>query len=358
MIGSLKALARAGAYLGGALTGLHRRRNADTLTAISFHRVLPPGAPDAAAAMPAFTVDTRVFRKLLAFVDRYYTVVSMADVLAACRGASELPRFAATITFDDGWADNALHAAPILRRMGLPATLFLATGILEGEDAFWREHLHAMSVLLPERRFQGIWRNHLGPCPEGPLVDEVGRYRLVVWAEAADPEVRSSLMEELRAASGLPPGSGLMTEDQVRSWGKDFELGAHGHRHEPLTEVEDARAELRAARRGLRRTTPEAPQGWPYAVSAPHGRYDAAVVESARQEGYELFFTSDVCLNRVRGGRPESDVLGRVFGTTRWNTWKGRFSGTQSANFFFRSPRGALDGRGPGSYAESESPDR
>jgi peptidoglycan/xylan/chitin deacetylase (PgdA/CDA1 family) len=38
------------------------------------------------------------------------------------------------ITFDDGYADNHAHALPALTELALPATFFITTGLVEGDD--------------------------------------------------------------------------------------------------------------------------------------------------------------------------------------------------------------------------------
>lgn len=44
------------------------------------------------------------------------------------------------VTFDDGYLDNLEHAVPILREFGMPATIFVATAVIDGEAAFdWFE---------------------------------------------------------------------------------------------------------------------------------------------------------------------------------------------------------------------------
>ncbi len=47
-----------------------------------------------------------------------------------------------SITFDDGYRDNVEVAAPILRRLALPATFFITTGFIGSQFVpVWDEHL-------------------------------------------------------------------------------------------------------------------------------------------------------------------------------------------------------------------------
>jgi peptidoglycan/xylan/chitin deacetylase (PgdA/CDA1 family) len=52
-----------------------------------------------------------------------------------------LPRRAATLTFDDGTRNLAIHARPVLRDLELPAAVFLATGPMGTGDALWPDRL-------------------------------------------------------------------------------------------------------------------------------------------------------------------------------------------------------------------------
>jgi peptidoglycan/xylan/chitin deacetylase (PgdA/CDA1 family) len=44
------------------------------------------------------------------------------------------------VTFDDGYLDNVEHGEPVLRELGIPATIFLPTGVIDRRSAyFWVE---------------------------------------------------------------------------------------------------------------------------------------------------------------------------------------------------------------------------
>src|SRR4029453_9574616 len=69
--------------------------------------------------------------------------------------ANRLPRHAVAVTFDDGYANNLTLAGPVLRDLGIPATVFVATGHL----ASGRLYNHARLRLIRQ------WQRQDGELP-------------------------------------------------------------------------------------------------------------------------------------------------------------------------------------------------
>ena len=62
-----------------------------------------------------------------------YEPWSLRRVLAYEQAGEPIPREVFVVVFDDGFENNYLNAWPVLRRLNIPATIFLATGYL-GQD--------------------------------------------------------------------------------------------------------------------------------------------------------------------------------------------------------------------------------
>ena len=73
----------------------------------------------------------------MAFVKRAYSVVSLDTLVDALERGGPLPRRALAVTFDDGYADNHRLGLPVLRALGLPATVYVATGAVADAAPFW-----------------------------------------------------------------------------------------------------------------------------------------------------------------------------------------------------------------------------
>jgi len=343
---NLKSGIRSLAHTVGAYRALHRGWHRDTLTVLGFHRVLPVEDDRHATAMPEFTISPEVLEEVLRFSKRHYALVPMDLVCAAAEGQSRLPPFAATVTFDDGWSDNHEFAAPILERLGIPATLFLCGGILDGADAFWREDIYAAAQVLDGAKITNAWMESVGVSYRGVSRVPLEWSRLIEQAGKLDRAQRQRLMDALRSAMGRSASSPLMTTAEARSWSERFSLGAHGYNHDPMTRLEDPGLELQSSLRA-RAVTDVRSAAWTSTMSFPHGQYDQTVSDAARTAGFRLLFTSDRCLNRLDQGRPVSDVLGRVWASTANCTRDGRFSAADAANHFFRAPVAVLDGDRP-----------
>lgn len=106
--------------------GLFERNFRSKLIIVTFHRVNDWMAED------AITCSSRKFETFCEFFMKHFTVVSLAEQIVGCQNSKRMGG-TLSITFDDGYRDNFDVAAPILCRLGLPATFFVTTGFIDTE---------------------------------------------------------------------------------------------------------------------------------------------------------------------------------------------------------------------------------
>jgi peptidoglycan/xylan/chitin deacetylase (PgdA/CDA1 family) len=104
-------------------TGAYERRFRSQMTIVAFHRV------DDRFAENPLTCSTAKFEAFCRFFREHFRVLPLAEQVAGCRAGLDLGG-TLSITFDDGYRDNIENAAPILRRLQLPATFFVTTGFI------------------------------------------------------------------------------------------------------------------------------------------------------------------------------------------------------------------------------------
>jgi peptidoglycan/xylan/chitin deacetylase (PgdA/CDA1 family) len=80
----------------------------------------------------AWTISNAGFRRQVDWLRRRFDLVSLEEAQRRIR-TGDSPRPAVAITFDDGYADNCEHALPLLIKLKIPCTYFVATRfVLEG----------------------------------------------------------------------------------------------------------------------------------------------------------------------------------------------------------------------------------
>jgi peptidoglycan/xylan/chitin deacetylase (PgdA/CDA1 family) len=101
---------------------------------LMYHRIAvePAGRPK-----PTWNVRPRRLEQQLAgLLARGWQAWPLRQVLSCAARDLPIPRKTFVVTFDDGYANNLIHAAPILTRLHVPATVFVATAYLDSKQPF------------------------------------------------------------------------------------------------------------------------------------------------------------------------------------------------------------------------------
>jgi peptidoglycan/xylan/chitin deacetylase (PgdA/CDA1 family) len=167
----------------------------------------------------------------------------------------DLPPNAAAITFDDGYRDNYEYAFPILKRLGLPATIFVTTGPVDSQAPLWHDTVfdafrraNAESVSFGGKVYA------LGTLAEKRFALKMFRAYLRTQEPAAWDKQIGRLVNELRLAGSAPAVAKKLSWDEITEMARhDITFGAHTVTHPILTCVplRDATFEIVTSKRTL-----------------------------------------------------------------------------------------------------------
>lgn len=241
------------------------RRRADRGVILLYHRIAGP-------RMDPLELDVRPehFAAQLAVLERDATVLPLDD-FEDRRRAGTLPPRATAITFDDGYADNLHAAAPALQRAGMPATVFVTTGMTGANREFWWDDVEriAFSEHQLEPPVPGLalaWTAADGaPRAAGPWhvlsgVALTSRHRLYrelfLAVRALAPVDREARMAALRTWARVPdaarPSHRTMTREELLSLAAvpGVSLAAHTVTHPVLKALPPAEQRRELAESG------------------------------------------------------------------------------------------------------------
>jgi peptidoglycan/xylan/chitin deacetylase (PgdA/CDA1 family) len=297
-----------------------RSRPQGTFQILVYHRVSAEGD----RFVPAVSAVT--FERYVKYLRDHFVVLSLTDLVAAAE-EERIPARAIAITFDDGYEDTYLHACPILHRYNVPATVFLATGLMDSDDPMWND---AIGTVI---------RNTTCPVLDGvpgcaPLPLTTTQQRLQTLERTLEalkvypPAERAELTRQIGRTLKVPVARGprMLRWEQVREMHTHgIEFGAHTVNHPILTSIPEAEAahEISESKRCIEERLQAPVAHFAY----PNGRardFDETTKRLVRQAGFStavstLFGTNTATTDRYelrRGGPWEEDTS--VFATKLW----------------------------------------
>lgn len=269
----------------GTLARQRRRRIAEQkVCVLGLHRVLKDQDRGSVASGDAMIMGEEPFAAMLEYLAGEYEFLTLADFLARREPGSRRP--AVLLTFDDGWADNYATAFPVLRRMRIPATIFLATDFVGSEKTFWIEQLLHLCK-DPAKREQVMAAARAARLEAASPEELIERLKRMPTGRRDEVLSRLGCDTSLRAA-----GDAMLSWEAVREMAAaGITFASHTASHPLLTFEEDGRVrdELMRSREVLERVLGQKIQ----ALAYPNGDYDSRICEHARDAGYECAFTTE-----------------------------------------------------------------
>ena len=259
------------------------------LLILCYHRVLErpdPMLPDTVHA-EQFAVQMQALAENFCVLPLHSAVEKLA--------AGALPRRAACVTFDDGYADNLQVALPILRENQVPATIFVASGYLDG-GRMWNDTI-TEAVRRVDDRFLDLGVSDIDKLPLETDSDRTRSAMQVVLAlRRMTPERRAALTEAVaeRASSALPDDLMLTSRQLVEMHRAGVEVGAHSVSHPILSNLspDAAAAEIQTSKEQLQSLIDAEVFGFAYPNGYPGVDYQAGHVRAVADAGYRYAVTT------------------------------------------------------------------
>jgi peptidoglycan/xylan/chitin deacetylase (PgdA/CDA1 family) len=226
--------------------------SAGRLSILIYHRVLP----DTDTLFPNEVTAER-FDLQLSLLKQVFNVIPLPEAIELLK-VGKLPARAASITFDDGYADNVTEALPILIKHGLHATFFIATAYLNGGRMFNDTVIEAI------RRcpYQNLDLRSIGLDNHEVATNQAKRQAIeailpkVKYLPVEQRERRVAEVARLATHENLPDNL-MMTTAQLRMLhNSGMEIGGHTHRHPILAGLDEqsVRSEIAAGLDWLEQT--------------------------------------------------------------------------------------------------------
>lgn len=216
------------------LTDLLRPRDVQPhLAILIYHQVLDKPDP-----LRPGVILRKNFERHMAMLRRNFRPIALFDAYQRLNDGMLKPR-SVCVTFDDGYADNLTVAAPILAKYGIPSTVFVASGYLDG-GVMWNDRIVEAVRHANVDSFDGSLYG-LEEIPIKTVEDKRKAIAdLLKNIKHRPMDVRTRLVEDLeQRLKARYEQSPMLTTEQLRMLSQSgVDIGAHTINH-PILKCED-----------------------------------------------------------------------------------------------------------------------
>lgn len=269
------------------------------LRVLTYHRVDDPEKRP--SLYPRVTVTPKEFVGQMQHLVAGYNPVSLEQVLEAMEAPvlQALPPRAVLVTFDDAYCDFAEQAWPVMKRYGIPATLFVPTAFPDQpQRTFWWDRLYQALRTTPRRDVVRV------PFGEVSVKTAVDRHQTLTrvrdYLKSLPHQQAMDWLEQFcHDLAAKPPEHSVLSWDALRQLAREgVTMGAHTQTHPLMNRVTPAEAKAEAVQsvNDLKRELGDVAPIFAY----PSGGFNEDVVKGLQEVGIKCAFTTVRGINDLR----------------------------------------------------------
>jgi len=280
----------------GAL-GLAQRFQSSAAVVLMYHSVLddPRECADSIGIESIHSTDN--FRKQMEILARYCNVVTLDDIRLYLTKDRAMPRRPVAVTFDDGYADNAEIAAPVLDRLGIQASFYVTVEAVDtGRSPWFCPLRHAFTTAGRQTWSDStgrIW--DLNDVGQRESAIEEASGHLTRLAGSAQHGALQALERDLEPEPFSPRRPLMMTWEQARGLRRGGHVvGSHSLTHPNMAHIADdvLRRELTESKRKIETELAMPVVHFSYPAAALRVSWTQQTVAASAQAGYQTAVTT------------------------------------------------------------------
>jgi peptidoglycan/xylan/chitin deacetylase (PgdA/CDA1 family) len=224
---------------GFGVFSLTRTLSAGMARILMYHNFCGPGCKEPG------TLDVAATRAQFDYLSRHFRVVPLLEIVEQLGSAKGLDRHCVALTIDDGRHNCYEFLFPLLKEYGFPATFYVVSSFIRGEDWIWTDKV--------------VWLSEQSRRPE--QLNRGNLDGLFLTLNRMRPEARNEQIQAMATGAGIKIPRQAPAKYAPCSWGELREMadsglvdiGSHTMTHPILSSITDEESwkELTESRRQI-----------------------------------------------------------------------------------------------------------
>jgi len=261
-------------------------------------------------------VNSKEFANQIIYLKKHYNFINENELKEFLYEKKPLKKNSVLITFDDGYVNNYNYAYPIMKKYGVPGTIFLVTGLVGTNKMAWYDEIEYCINNTSRKSIEFEGKTY--------FLDKKNREELIkkhyFAAITKQDDERLKLIESLKRKTDVQIPKELSDSYKFITWEQAKEMkdiitfGAHTHTHPIMPHTSKKRQELETSRKAIKHYLGYYPKSFCY----PNGDYDQETIEEVRKAGFDLAFS----INFGRNSEKTNPFLINRIGANINDTWE------------------------------------